>query len=914
MRATGCLLIFILPGFLWANAPERILQFVRESAHIMALSPDDLLELRVSSSHFDRNTGFTHYYVQQERFGFPIEAAIANVLTDQRGESHLVNHSFQSQLSKNFILPKVLGFRQLGFDSNTENKGLIWIYEDRLWRLAYDTRIWENHARWRIWYDAVSGKELRRKNLAFSCGFMHEGSARENHCDHDGSDGVLMTGPVSSYYVYPIPIESPIHGSRKIVNTPSDEIASPFGWHDSDGIMGPEYTDTRGNNVFAQHDFAGDNQMGYRPDAGSSLAFQYDLDLQEDPANYLDAIVSNLFYWSNLNHDIFYHYGFDEAAGNFQINNYGKAGIQGDPVYADAQDGAGRNNAQFIVEEDGIPGRMEMFLWSQDIYDAAIHINSPEDSGFDLAAVESGFSDNNRLNREGISAIEVVEAIDATGSTHLVCQGQQIANEDDLSGKIVLLQRGQCFFIEKIKRLQELGALGAIVCNNVPGEPVIMGGTDHSITIPAVMISSDQCVLLQDLMKEGALTIDIKRKNTDGTFDSSLDNLIVTHEYGHGISVRLTGGSNNIECLDNVEQMGEGWSDYFGLMLTTDWSSAKAEHPRGIGNFVSSQAVNGRGIRDFPYSTDMRINPMHYDMIKEASITHEVGAVWCSILWDLTWGIIGLEGASTDLYHGDGGNNIALRIVMEALKLQKCSPGFVDGRVAILRADSLLYGGKYQYQLWKAFARRGLGARASQGSSLNIRDGRESYEMPEHFRTQISWFSATDQGDFISIDFTAEQEFDNALFEIERSTDGINYVTLASFEGRTLSEESRALSFEDRDVEFDRLYHYRLNQIDLNESQRYLGRDSALIVSVDGIAVFPNPSDGYLAVKLSRKIIGKISLNLYSSSGKLISSQKFDAEDFHRRQFVDYKKIQPGIYILEVLNDDENIRKRIVFL
>ncbi len=49
---------------------------------------------------------------------------------------------------------------------------------------------------------------------------------------------------------------------------------------------------------------------------------------------------------------------------------------------------------------------------------------------------------------------------------------------------------------------------------------------------------------------------------------ASFDNGVIAHEYGHGISNRLTGGASNVGCLSNQEQMGEGWSDWFGLMLT----------------------------------------------------------------------------------------------------------------------------------------------------------------------------------------------------------------------------------------------------------------------------------------------------------------------------------------------------------
>jgi hypothetical protein len=38
--------------------------------------------------------------------------------------------------------------------------------------------------------------------------------------------------------------------------------------------------------------------------------------------------------------------------------------------------------------------------------------------------------------------------------------------------------------------------------------------------------------------------------------DGDLDNGVISHEYTHGISNRLTGGPSNAGCLQNGEQMG----------------------------------------------------------------------------------------------------------------------------------------------------------------------------------------------------------------------------------------------------------------------------------------------------------------------------------------------------------------------
>lgn len=217
------------------------------------------------------------------------------------------------------------------------------------------------------------------------------------------------------------------------------------------------------------------------------------------------------------------------------------------------------------------------------------------------------------------------------------------------------------------------------------------------------------------------------------TPDSDFDNGVMTHEYGHGWSNRLTGGGTIVTCLENAEQGGEGWSDYLTLMLTTNWSTlspnlASANLSRGMGTYVLGEPTTGGGIRPYPYSYDMaNVNPLvTYGKVSEYPVPHGIGSIWATMLWDMTWEIIMQDGlivnniyttpaAITDMK----GNIAALKLVNEGLRLQPCSPSFIDARNAILTADQNLFGGRYKCAIWKAFARRGLGMNASTGSSSN---------------------------------------------------------------------------------------------------------------------------------------------------------------------------------------------------
>ena len=231
--------------------------------------------------------------------------------------------------------------------------------------------------------------------------------------------------------------------------------------------------------------------------------------------------------------------------------------------------------------------------------------------------------------------------------------------------------------------------------------------------------------------------------------DSDFDNGIIAHEYGHGWSTRLTGGPANSSCLQNAEQGGEGWSDYAALMTATDWSTltptiASANIPRGIGTYAIGQPITGAGIRPFRYSYDKTNinNAVTYGGVQNAitfSQPHGIGSIWATMLWDMTWEIIlqdGVIGANS-IYDVPAniadyrGNVAAMKLVNEGLRLQACSPSFVQARDAIFQADQLLFNGRYRCAIGKAFARRGLGYLASSGTTSNDRAVKEDFtEFP----------------------------------------------------------------------------------------------------------------------------------------------------------------------------------------
>ena len=68
------------------------------------------------------------------------------------------------------------------------------------------------------------------------------------------------------------------------------------------------------------------------------------------------------------------------------------------------------------------------------------------------------------------------------------------AQKTAVKGKVALILRGGNNFLDKLERAQAAGAVGAVVYNNVPGEPIQMSAppdTKPDIKIPAVMINQE---------------------------------------------------------------------------------------------------------------------------------------------------------------------------------------------------------------------------------------------------------------------------------------------------------------------------------------------------------------------------------------------------------------------------------------
>lgn len=349
-----------------------------------------------------------------------------------------------------------------------------------------------------------------------------------------------------------------------------------------------------------------------------------------------------------------------------------------------------------------------------------------------------GIVGNNKAYKYGVDPRVTGDMIlvdDASGvDSHDACE--EPVNGSQLQDKVVLVNRGTCNFSDKIHKVAPYHPKAIMIINNsstaFTGLLSAEGDGDNSnLNFPIVGIEQNiGAKLKQSLLNNTASDVTVPSTTYAITKrDSGFDSQVILHEYTHAVSGRITNSAMNGE-----EGMNEGWSDYVALNLTQQASQVDTDLIN-----MGSYAFGGGGLRPRPYTTDMSVNPDTYDYLKVIgpgpNLQHPTGYLWAVMLWEMHWKFVNKYGFNPDHKSNQGGNNMALDLVLQGQKLQVPNPGFVEGRDAILQADQAMFNGDNKCMIWEAFAKRGLGFSAIQGTSDSRMDGTEAFDLPPACKT-----------------------------------------------------------------------------------------------------------------------------------------------------------------------------------
>jgi extracellular elastinolytic metalloproteinase len=270
------------------------------------------------------------------------------------------------------------------------------------------------------------------------------------------------------------------------------------------------------------------------------------------------------------------------------------------------------------------------------------------------------------------------------------------------------------------------------------GDPILAEGNDFSGTDNANMATpaDGASPRMQMFLFTGP--------NPKPSRTSNHEALITFHEMGHYITNRLIGNASGLTNPQG-EAMGEGWGDFFAASMTSQDGDDFEKGVFAVGGWTDLTASFKDNyyysIRRYPYSADMKKNPLTFKHIGESVVlpvgppqnpnaggsnaeAHNAGEVWCCALWEVFVNVVRKHG------HAEGERRV-LQYVVGGLKLTPARPTFLQARDAILSAAAALDPDDVPL-VWQGFAKRGMGkdARGPASSSSTLTGVVESFDIP----------------------------------------------------------------------------------------------------------------------------------------------------------------------------------------
>ncbi len=502
-----------------------------------------------------------------------------------------------------------------------------------------------------------------------------------------------------------------------------------------DPWLPPVASQSAGNNTRAYTDldmpdgFTGGTDDHFAP-ASSSNTFNYIYDFGVPPSASIEnqnAGLVHAFYVVNYLHDWFYDRGFRETDGNAQLNNFGRGGAGNDPILIETLDFEDRNNANISVPADGASPRMQLFVFDGDT-EHNLTVTSPASLAGGRQTGRASFGPKNFSGNGNLVLVNdgVVAAGEEGASVNDGCE-EPFVNAAEVVGNIALIDRGFCFFIEKAAHAEAAGASALVVVNNVDGGVITMGVPEDNTTvinIPVLMISKADGNAIKSALASGNVQISYER-TTEADKDSSLDTMLIAHEWGHYLVNRLV-FIGDADTYVQSNGLDEGWSDFVALLFSAP------EDPGGLyeGAYAMAHyAPPGEhkfyyGFRRLPYSRDFEKNALTFRHIANGESlpavptafgldgsnnaeVHATGEVWASMLWEAYTELLTDNGRLTF----EEARQRMQNYLVSSLKATPARPDFVEARDALLAVAQASDSRDYQLFI-EAFARRGLGAGA----------------------------------------------------------------------------------------------------------------------------------------------------------------------------------------------------------
>lgn len=187
---------------------------------------------------------------------------------------------------------------------------------------------------------------------------------------------------------------------------------------------------------------------------------------------------------------------------------------------------------------------------------------------------------------------------------------------------------------------------------------------------------------------------------------------------------------------------------------------------------------------------------------------------------------------------------------------------------------------------------------------------------------ELTYFTGTNIGSSITLNWTTATETNNLGFEVQRSTADSEFITVGFVEGNGTTTEEHHYSFKDKGV--SGFLRYRLKQVDFDGSYEYSNIIEVKVlsnVSYELAQNFPNPFNPTTTISYTLPLQSHVKLSIYNPLGELVETIVSDIQSAGEHEAVWNAGYHPSgvyIYTLGVLSvngiEQKKISKKMLLL
>lgn len=168
---------------------------------------------------------------------------------------------------------------------------------------------------------------------------------------------------------------------------------------------------------------------------------------------------------------------------------------------------------------------------------------------------------------------------------------------------------------------------------------------------------------------------------------------------------------------------------------------------------------------------------------------------------------------------------------------------------------------------------------------------------------ELTSFDATLIGESVLISWSTATELNNDYFEVQRSSDGINFYTISAVHGQGTSNQAQHYQHTDHHPLSGQNY-YRLKQVDYDGTHDYSA--IRVITMVEGkITTYPNPVTDALHIAFNDFTEGAVEYRIFAQQGQLVVNGQADCHNgLTIISLNETRELQPGTYFIRII--DEN--------